>query len=313
METPQKWESKDGRGRRRVAEYIRHGYLPLETNTGHRQQVSTTMEYAYDDFVLSTLARRFSHHKHKQLLERSRSWKNVMDNSTGQWYVRGRYSNGSFIKPFNPFGYPSYITESTPFQYTWFVPQNVSELVEWFGGAAAFIDRLNFFFSEGHYDATNEPDIHVPFLFNYAGAAWLTQKWVVNLTREWYGPTAEGIPGNDDAGAMSAWYLFATVGFYPVCQGGGGGIFGDEEVKYIIGVPQFPKVTLTVQNGSLVVVANGLSIENIYIQSVSWNNLPYLRSWITHSMVSGGGTLVFEMGPEPSKWGSDPQDIPIGC
>jgi predicted alpha-1,2-mannosidase len=317
--SPSQWEKDDGRGRRAGDAYFQYGYVPIDVDTGKDQQVSISLEYAYDDFVLGQLACRLNHTKECQVLKsRSESWRKLMDNSTGEWYVRGKFSNGSFVSPFDPFAgppfhgsHPTYMTEASAFEYTWFVPQNVPGLVSLFGGPMRFSDKLNYFLSGGFYDVGNEPDIQAPYLFNFAGTPWNTQYWIRNLTTTHYHPTPSGLPGNDDAGAMSAWFLFSVVGFYPVCQGGGP-TYGP---KYILGAPQVPKLTITVADGvTLAIEAQGLSDTNMYIQSSTLNGERFSRGWISHAELVKGGKWEFVMGSTPNyAWGSSPDDIPTEC
>jgi putative alpha-1,2-mannosidase len=147
-------------------------------------------------------------------------------------------------------------------------------------------------------------------MFAYGGAPWHTQKLVSQLTRQWYHPTAAGLPGNDDAGAMSAWYIFAVLGFYPVCLGG-----GSDGPRYIIGTPQFSSVTLALAGGrKLIVTAENVSAANPYIQSSELNGIRFSRSWLTHDEVVAGGELRFTMGSEPNfSWGSVAGDVPTEC
>jgi predicted alpha-1,2-mannosidase len=169
MEVPSPAEAANGAGRRALAEYITHGYMPLEADTGKNQQVSISLEYAYDDYALSRLAARLNlTAEASALLHRSGSWRYLMDNSTGSFYVRGRFANGTFVTDFDPFagapGHgspPSWITEDSPIEYTWFVPHDIGGLCALFGGAPAFVEKLRFFFDGGYYNAGNEPDIQV--------------------------------------------------------------------------------------------------------------------------------------------------------
>ena len=157
---------------------------------------------------------------------------------------------------------------------------------------------------------SDTPTVQVPYMFAYAGAPWHTQQLVSQLTRQWYHPTAAGLPGNDDAGAMSSWYVFAVLGFYPVCLGGGSG-----GPKYIIVTQQFPEMTLSLAGGrTLIVKALNVSAVNVYIQSSELNGVQFSRSWITHAQVVAGGELRFMMGSEPNfSWGSATGDIPTEC
>ena len=135
-------------------------------------------------------------------------------------------------------------------------------------------------------------------MFNYAGEPWRTQKWVRHILDTEYLDVPGGLSGNDDAGQMSAWYVFSALGFYPVCPA---------TPYYIIGTPTFPQA----QIGRFVILADNVSHDNCYIQSATWNGQPYTRNYITHDMIQNGGILRFVMGPQPNKeWGSHPTDCP---
>jgi len=300
-------ESLDGKGRIAAGTYNEYGFLPVDIPTGKNQQVSMTVEYAYDDYVLAQLAARYDSNISLALLKRSdAAWRTLLDTtSSGGGYMRGKYKNGSWVTPFDPFSRPTWITEASPFEYTWFVLQDVPALIEVLGGPEAFIRKLDMFFDGGYYDPGNEPDIQVPYFYNYAAQPWRTQYWIRNLSLTQYGTGPNGLPGNDDSGAMSAWYLFAVVGFYPVCHGGG----PELKPKYILGAPQAAKIQL--QN--LTILATGISDVNMYIQRATWDGAPYDRSWVYHADVAErGGILEFTMGPLPNKtWGI--ANIPTGC
>ena len=167
-----------------------------------------------------------------------------------------------------------------------------------------FSQKLDFFFREGHYDPGNEPDIQVPYMFNFAGEPWRTQYWVRNLTTTQYGTGPNGLPGNDDSGAMSAWYLFSVVGFYPVCHGGG----PSGNPKYILGAPQAPRITIR----NLTILAEGISDVNMYIQNATWRGVAFDQSWVSHSEIAEGGVMVFWMGSTPNvSWGL--RNVPTEC
>ena len=222
METPPHDEYVDGRGRRALGSYLKYGFIPLEDPVKdayqYGEQVSRTLEYAYDDWVLSRMAAALGKTAdEKMLLERARNYRNVIDPSTG--FARGRHADGAWDSPFDPAGKYGYITEGLPFQYTFFVPQDVEGLIELTGGRAAFIGELDRLFEQKYYDHENEPSHHIAYLYDYAGAPWKTQQHVRQVMEEQYRDAAAGLAGNDDCGQMSAWYVMSALGFYSVAPG----------------------------------------------------------------------------------------------
>ena len=166
------------------------------------------------------------------------------------------------------------------------------------GGKERYVARLDSMFTEGLYWHGNEPCHQVAYMFNYAGEPWRTQKWVRHIMKTEYMDVPGGLSGNDDAGQMSAWYIFSALGFYPVCPA---------TPYYIIGTPMFPVARI----GNFFIQAENVSDENCYIQQATWNGKPYTKNYITHEMIKGGGILKFVMGPKPNKeWGSRPEDCP---
>jgi predicted alpha-1,2-mannosidase len=155
---------KDGKGRRALESYLRYGFIPLEDEVRdafHRkEQVSRTLEYAYDDFVLAQVAKKLGKTEDYEILsERAGNWRNVIDPESG--YARGRHSDSTWVEPFDPFSTASFICEGTPYHYTWFVPHDVNGLVEHMGGRERFIERLDKFFDGGYYWHGNEPGHHI--------------------------------------------------------------------------------------------------------------------------------------------------------
>ena len=285
----------EGKGRRALESYLQYHYIPLEDNVWDafhkREQVSRTLEYAYDDFVLAQVAWKLGKtDDYKILMERAMNYKNVIDPETG--YARGRYANGEWIEPFEFDKFVDYICEGTPFHYTWYVPHDINGLMEHIG-KDRFLERLDTFFEKDYYWHGNEPGHHIPYLFAMAGESWKTQKWVhAILNREYY-PTPDGLSGNDDAGQMSAWLVFSMVGFYPVCPG---------LPYYVIGSPSFEETVITLENGKqFKIEAKGYTDENIYIQSTTLNGQPYDKYYIRHEDIMKGGTLSFVMGNAPNK------------
>lgn len=296
-----------GKGRRALTSYMKYGYIPLDDPVKYAfhkgEQVSRTLEYAYDDWNVAQMAKALHHEKdYKLFSQRAENFKNVFDTTTG--FVRGRYSNGAWGKPFDPTVHYSYITEGTPWQYSWCVPQNIPELIKLMGGRAKFITELDTFFynasrfttrfrSTPYYTQGNEPDELAVYLFDYAGAAWRTQYWVRQIMKRSYENNAGGLPGNDDAGQLSAWYVFGAIGFYPVCPG---------KPEYALGSPIFNKITINLAHHKhFVIEAKNNSDKNIYIQSASLNGKTLNRPFISNSTIINGGKLTLVMGDKPNK------------
>lgn len=297
---------RDGKGRRAIESYLKYNYVPLEdqvTEAFHRrEQVSRTLEYAYDDFVLAQVAKKLGKtDDYKALIKRAENYRNVIDPETG--YARGRHADGTWIEPFDPFASTSFICEGTPYHYTWYAPQDIAGLIRHMGGKERFINRLDNFFEGNYYWHGNEPGHHIAYLFAYAGEPWKTQKWVHDIINREYFTTPDGLSGNDDAGQMSSWLVFSMVGFYPVCPG---------MPYYVIGSPSFEESVITLENGKkFTIEAPGASDKNIYIQSATLNGQPYDKSYILHTDIMNGGKLSFVMGDSPNKeWASSAGSLP---
>jgi predicted alpha-1,2-mannosidase len=302
---PESFEDyKNGMGRRALNSYIKYGYIPLEDHVleayHQNEQVSRTLEYAYDDFALSQWAKALNKGEEADILtERSKNYRNVIDPFTG--YVRGKNMNGEFVRTFNPFEFVSYITEGTPAHYTWYVPHDVGGLMLYMGGREKYLMKLDSMFTERLYWHGNEPCHQIPFMFNYGGCPWRTQEEVRRIISTEYLDAPGGLSGNDDAGQMSAWYIFASLGFYPVCP---------STPYYMIASPCFEKAIINLENGKkFTIIARNASPKNIYIQSVELNGKVYTCNYISHDDIINGSTLIFEMGAVPNKkWGSVEED-----
>lgn len=303
---PDSGSYRDGKGRRAMESYLKYNYVPLEDQVmeafHRREQVSRTLEYAYDDFVLSQVAKKLGKtDDYKALIKRAENYRNVIDPETG--YARGRHADGTWIEPFDPFASTSFICEGTPYHYTWYAPQDIAGLIRHMGGKERFINRLDTFFEGDYYWHGNEPGHHIAYLFAYAGEPWKTQKWVHDIINREYFTTPDGLSGNDDAGQMSSWLVFSMVGFYPVCPG---------MPYYVIGSPSFEESVITLENGKkFTIKAKGASEKNIYIQSATLNGQPYDKSYILHKDIMNGGILSFVMGDTPNKeWASATGSLP---
>ena len=307
FESPATFEEySNGMGRRALKSYLEYGYIPLQDSVKeayHKcEQTSRTLEYAYDDFVLAQVAKALGKTSdYEILMRRAQNYRNVIDTATG--YAQGRNADGTFLKEDNAFKFSKFITEGAPCHYTWYVPQNIRGLMQCMGGQDQFVAKLDSMFSEQRYWHDNEPCHQVAYLFNYAGQPWKTQRAVRHILETEYSNTPGGLAGNDDAGQMSAWYLFSAMGFYPVCPG---------TPYYVLGSPMFKELTISLENGKRFVIKtlqNGQ--QNIYVQSVKLNGKPYTKNYISHEDIQNGGILELVMDDEPqTEWGSRAEDCP---
>jgi predicted alpha-1,2-mannosidase len=309
FDLPKKWQDYvDGKGRRALISYTKYGYIPLEDSVKeafHKmEQVSRVLEYAYDDYALAQMAKKMGNTKdYDALIKRSTFYKNVFDPSTG--FVRGRLQNGDWIKPFNPDAKQTYITEGTPRQYTFYVPHDVTGLQTLMGGRDKMEQGLDDLFAKGEYWHGNEPGHQIPFMYNFTNSSWKTQKIVRTILAAEYSNGPGGLGGNDDAGQMSAWYMFASMGFYPLNPVSG---------EFLLCSPIFDKVTINLTNSKkLHIIAHKQSKSSIYINAVKWNGAPHTKNYITYTDVMQGGTLDIYLQDKPDKnWGSKPGDQPSG-
>lgn len=266
------------------------GYVP--------EKLSETLEYAYFDWCVARLAEALGKDEiNREYLEKSEAWRNVWDPEV-QW-MRARRADGSWLPWKGKQEHGQGCVESNPFQQGWFVPHDVPGLISLMG-KDFFLAELNTFFDQApedflwndYYNHPNEPVHHVPFLFNLAGAPRLTQKWTRAICAGAYGTGVEGLRGNEDMGQMSAWYILAAIGLHPVSPGDG---------IYQITSPVFSRVTLNLDTEyysgkTFTIIAENNSEENIYIHSVTLNGKSLDRFWLTHEEITGGGTLLLEMG-----------------
>lgn len=296
----------DGKGRRALASYLRYGYIPLEDSVKEAfhqaEQVSRTLEYAYDDFALAQLARSLGHRRDADTLyQRAMNYRNVIDPRTG--YAQGRHADGSFLTADNAFTACSFITEGYPCHYTWYAPHDPYGLMRLMGGRKVYTAKLDSMFTEGRYWHGNEPCHQVAYMFNYAGQPWKTQRWVRKIMETEYRTGSDGLSGNDDAGQMSAWYVFSSLGFYPVCPASG---------HYVIGSPVFSSAVIRLPGGKhFTIRAVNASPTNIYIQSARLNGRSYDRSYLLHADIARGGTIEFVMGSQPNpRWASSARSCP---
>ncbi|VAX22681.1 Alpha-1,2-mannosidase [hydrothermal vent metagenome] len=296
--------------------YNNLGFIPADIEkTGG--SVAMIMEYAYNDWCLAEMAKILGKNDDYLLYQqRAQFYKNVFDSTTG--FMRPKNRDYSWVKPFDPAEPSGYYVEGNAFQYSAFVPQDVNGLINLMGGDKKFVEWLDTLFTHksefdknvvdaggliGQYAHGNEPSHQIAYMYDYAGAAPKTQKYVREILNTLYDDTPDGLSGNEDCGQISAWYIMSAMGFYPVLPG---------EPVYAIGTPIFDKVTINLENGKKFVIrADNVSEKNFYIQSAKLNGKTYTKSWFAHQEILDGGEFEFEMGDKPNyNWGTSKADRP---
>ncbi len=298
--------------------YKKYGYIPCEQDIN---SVAKSLEFNYSDWSLAQMAKMLGKDEDYDFyMNRSKGYINFFDSTTN--LLRPKYADGSFRKPFDPVFTNHYHTgddycEGTAYQWTFSVPHDPVGLAELMGGKECFAEQLDSLFIRspeihdggkgapdlnpkgmiGQYAHANEPSHHIIYLYNTIGQSWKTQKWINTVRNDLYSNTPEGICGNEDCGQMTAWYIFSSMGFYPVTHGDG---------FYYIGTPMFKEFSLKHNQGVLTIKAENLSKENIYIQSLKINGELYDKNWLKHEDIFTSNTLLeFEMGNTPNKeWGN---------
>lgn len=285
-----------------------------------RQAVAVTLAASYDDWCIAQLAKALGREEDYNFhLERSFNYRKLFNHETGFFHPRDH--KGEFIQPFDyvfsgGLGARAYYDENNAWTYIWDVHHNIGDLIALFGSEERFVEKLDQLFNEsmrlakwqyyaklpdstgnvGQFVMGNEPSCHIPYLYNYAGEPWKTQKRIRMLMQTWFRNDLMGMCGDEDGGGMSAFYVFSAIGFYPVTAG---------MPHYVIGSPLFEKVTINLDNGNrFTLVAHDNSAENKYIQSAKLNGKPYNRTYITHEDIVAGGKLELQMGNRPCcEWG----------
>ncbi len=318
-----------------LAAYKKRGYISMEDEN---ESVSKTLEYAYNDWCLSQIVtyvrlekadkyykpfdkntkvdklaeRKFRlkdeglRDDYEAFLKHARYFENLFDPRVGFFVPK---KNGGFVRPFAPNEVTFSFTEGNSWQYSFFVPHDVTRLMELMGGREKFAAKLDELFTTdqklagreqpditgliGQYAHGNEPSHHIAYLYNYAGEPWKTQKYVRQILDEFYKPTPDGLIGNEDCGQMSAWYVLSASGFYPVTPG---------SPIYAFGTPLFPEMTYRLENGrKFTIRAKNVSDKNIFIRSATLNGKHYSKAYITHAEIMGGGVLEFSMADQPMR------------
>ena len=291
--------------------YDKYGYLPADLVK--IESVSRTLEASYDDWCAAQMAARLGKaDDYNFFMKRAGYYTNLFDRSTG--LMRGKNANGTWVSDFDPLKIShaetsgGNYTEGNAWQYTWHVQQDVKGLIALMGSEKAFATQLDSLFSMsaringdgstldvtgliGQYAHGNEPSHHVAYLYTYAGQPWKTQELIRKILKEQYMNKPDGLSGNDDCGQMSAWYIFSSLGFYPV---------NPAEGKYIFGTPAFRKAVIHLKGKDFSIEAPNLSDSNKYIQKIELNGEVLMGNAITHQQIMAGGRLVFTMGPTPA-------------
>ncbi len=292
-----------------------------------RQPVAVTLGTSYDEWCLAQIAKELGKNEEYQFfLKNSFNYRNLFNSETKFFHPKD--NKGNFIEPFDykfsgGMGARKFYSENNAWTYRWDVQHNIKDLISLMGGKDAFIKHLNNTFSEplgrskfefyaqlpdqtgnvGQFSMANEPSLHIPYLYNYAGQPWKTQKRIRTLLDQWFRDDLMGVPGDEDGGGMSAFVVFSQLGFYPVTPG---------MPMYNIGSPVFEKAIVHLENGKdFTILSENYAPENKYIQSVTLNGKVWEKPWFLHSDISNGGILELVMGNKANKaWGSGINNAP---
>lgn len=296
------------------AAYKQMGFMPFNEDG---QSVSKTLEYAFDDWCVSVLAKDFSENDFHFYASKGQFYRNLWDAQTS--FMRPKGNDYKWFEPFDPAVSAGNYTEGNAWQYSMFVPQDINGLIDLMGGDAKMEAWLDSCFNQktsveempsgdvtgliGQYAHGNEPSHHMAWLYNFVGKPWKSQEIVSKILTTLYSDQADGLCGNDDAGQMSAWYIFGSLGFYPVTPG---------LPSYVMGAPVFDKATIHLENGKdFVIRTEKTGLANNFVQSAKLNGKEYPQSFLNHSDIVRGGELVVVLGDSPgTEWGVNPENRP---
>lgn len=295
--------------------YNELGYVPYDV--GIRENAARTLEYAYNDWCIYQLGKALGKPEEEIAVyaRRAMNYRNLFDPE--HRLMRGKNKDGSFQSPFNPFKWGDAFTEGNSWHYTWSVFHDPQGLIDLMGGRVAFNAMLDSVFTlppvfdcsyyggnviheiremqimnMGNYAHGNQPIQHMIYLYGYSGEPWKTQYWVREVQDRLYTAAPDGYCGDEDNGQTSAWYVFSSMGFYPVCPG---------STQYVLGTPYFRSMRLHLPNGKdLTVTADGNGPCNRYIQTMRLNGQEYDKNYIEHSVLMEGGNITYEMSSSPN-------------
>lgn len=304
--------------------YNKLGYIPADVKVD--QNVARSLEYAYNDWCIYEFGKALGKSEAETAIyaTRAMNYKNLFDPSTK--LMRGKKADGSFVANFDPSAWSREYTEGNAWHWSFCVFHDPQGLINLMGGNKSFVSMLDTVFvipsyegmksrgmihemremqvmNMGQYAHGNQPIQHMPYLYNYAAEPWKAQYWVRKIMDKLYLPTPDGYCGDEDNGQTSAWYVFSSLGFYPVSPGSG---------EYVIGSPQFNKVILRLENGKEVLIqAKQQEPNQVYVDQLSWNGKPYNRNYIRYSDLLQGANLEFKMSDTPNKnRGTKKEDAP---
>ena len=308
-------------GRRGLEAYLERGYVPSDIVEG---ATSRTLEFAYGDFCIATMAQAIGRDREAaQFFRRAANWRNVFD--VERYYVRGRRADGEWDET-DLFRRGGAFVEGTAWQHTYAVLHDLPALVQAFDGPKAFGFVLDKFFDAppvfypgdyewvrhemvemtsanmGQYAHNNQQSHHIPYLYNYSDRPWKTQSWVRRVLDELYSAEPNGLLGDEDTGSLSSWYIFSTLGFYPVCPG---------KPEYTLGAPRFDSVIVELPQGRrLEIIGQDNGDDRAYVQAVTFNDRRLSRPFLAHADLAQGGELRFVMGEQPKEdlYDVDPHD-----
>ena len=286
----------------------KYQYIPEDLES---QSVSITLEIAYNDWCVAQMAKGLGYiNDYTHFNNRSEFYQNLFDYNIG--FFRAKDSIGNWIEPFAPLKYGgnggSPFTEGNAWQYLWYVPQDIYTFMNMLGGEKQFIDKLDEFFTLdakpsdvngnasgfiGQYAHGNEPSHHIAYLYDYAGQPWKSQYYTNRIVNDLYSSKPSGYSGNEDCGQMSAWYIFSSMGFYPV---------NPANNVYVFGSPQLNSAVIKLSKGKkFEIITHERSDENIYIQKILLNGKPYKKIYIKYQDIIIGGKIEFFMGSKPNR------------
>ena len=297
-----------------LADYKKFGYIKYKDDD---ENVSKTLEYAFDDWCIATFAAKLGKNEdYNYFIKRAQNYKNLYDNKTG--FMRPREDH--FKDHFDPYEVDHNYTEGNAWQYSFYVPQDLTGQMKLMGGKEKLSEKLDSVFHTssvlrghapddisgmiGQYAHGNEPSHQIAYEYDYTGQAWKTQEMIRRIDNELYHDKPDGLAGNEDCGQMSAWYVISALGFYSVCPGSD---------QYAIGSPLADKAVINLENGKTFTVrAKNNTKGNVYIQSAKLNGVDYTKSYLKYSDIANGGEIEFEMGSTPNKsWGTADSDVPV--
>ena len=300
------------------------GYIPYDVDVN--ENVARTLEYAYNDWCILQMAKKLGRpaEEIEKWEKRSQNWMNVFDHSTN--LMRGRNKDGKFQEPFSPYKWGDAYTEGNAWHYTWSVFHDVDGLIDEMGGEETFAQMLDSVFvvppiyddsyynfriheitemqvaNMGNYAHGNQPAQHMLYLYDWVGQPWKAQKWIDKVRKELYRATPDGYCGDEDNGQTSAWYVFSSLGFYPVCPGAD---------QYALGTPLFDKAVIHLENGNDITITAENADSGPYIQNMKMNGKTWSHNYIRFDDLMNGADIEITLGSEPDlKRGTAEEDKP---